>query len=86
MSSVEQLINEFMVMDSDIGIIQGRLQCAQNELSEIMGKAQGTFGDQAEGQSIVATLSKTMRNVFYAESSMSMTRQEINDCIRQLQK
>ena len=86
MSSVEQIVNEFIVIDSNISAIQSCLQNAQSEISDTMNKAQNSFGDQPQGQTLVSTLSSTMKNVFYAESSMSATRQEISNCIQQLQK
>jgi len=86
MSSVEQITTELLSIDFDISTYEVRLQRERGEITNTMNKAQSTFGDQQAGQILVTTLYRTLQNIVTADSSLHLVRQEIHDCVQNMQK
>ena len=86
MNNVESIINELMVIDSELPTHYVRLQREQGEITNTMNKVQSAFSDQQAGQILVSTLYKTLQNVIAAESSLNNLKQEITKCINNLKK
>ena len=86
MSNMEEIIDELLSIDSDISTLEIRLQRERGEITNTMNKAQSAFGDQQAGQGLVTTLYRTLQNIVVADSSLSIARQEIRDCIQNMKK
>lgn len=86
MSSIEQITSELLSIDSDISTYAVRLQRERGEITNTMNKAQSAFGDQQAGQGLVTTLYRTLQNIVTADSCLHLVRQEIHDCIHNMQK
>lgn len=86
MNNMEEIVNELLSIDSDISTHAVKLQRERGEITNTMNKAQSAFGDQQAGQGLVTTLYKTLQNIVVADSSLNLVRQEIRDCIHNMQK
>ena len=86
MNNIETIVNEMIVINSDLSTHTVRLQREQGEITNTMNKVQRTFGDQQSGQILVSTLYRTLQNVITAESSLNNLKQEINNYINNIQK
>ena len=86
MSSIDQIIDELMAVDSELSTYMNHIQREQDELTNTMSKVQNTFGNQHAGQSIVSTLYKTLQNIVVADGSLNCVKQGINRYMQELQK
>ena len=86
MGNVEQIVNELLVVDSDISTYSIRLERERGEITNTMNKIQSSFGDQPAGQNIVTILYKSVQNIVNADSALYISRQEIKKYVQNLQK
>lgn len=86
MSSIEEIANELLAIDSSIDYIESVFQRETSEINNTINKAQSTFSDQLPGQGIVNTMYKTIQNIIAADSSMHSLRLELRDYIQNIKK
>lgn len=86
MSNIDQIVNELLVVDSDISTCSVSLERERGEITNTINKVQSTFGDQHAGQYVVTTLYKTLQSIVNADSALYITRQEIKKYVQNLQK
>ena len=84
MNNFEELVNELQSIDSQLANHSVMIQREQSEITNTMNKAQGTFC--GAGQGLVTTLYRIMQNSIVADSSLNLVREEIRECIYNLQK
>ena len=86
MSRIEQIINELLVVDSDLSTYTVRLERERGELTNTINKAQSAFGNQQDAMILVTTLYKTVQSIVHADTALHLSRQEIKKYIQNLQK
>ena len=86
MGNVDQIVNELLVVNSDISTYSVRLERERGEITNTINKVHSAFGDQQAGVNIVMKLYKTLQRIVSAESALYLTRQEIKKYVQNLQK
>lgn len=81
MSKVNQIVNELLVIDSDISAHTAKLERERNEITNTINKAQHTFGNQQAGTALVTALYKTVQRIVSADGDLYLVRQEIKKYI-----
>ena len=85
MSQIEQIVNELLVIDSDLSTYAVKLERERGELTNTINKAQSAFGRQQDGSLLVTTLYKTLHSIVNADSALYLARQEIKKYVQNLQ-
>lgn len=86
MNSIEQLGGELQAIDVVVSQHLVRLERERGHMVETMEMAQGTFGDQKKGQSLVAILYYTLTSIVNADSAIYSLKIGIHNYIQQIQK
>ena len=86
MGNVEQIVNELLVVDSDISACSVSLERERGEISNTMNKIQSSFGNQPAGQNVVTILYKSLQSLVNADSALYISRQEIKKYVQNIQK
>ena len=86
MNSIDNIVNELLVINSDISKYMTTLERERGEITGTIAKVQSTFGDHQAGQRLVLTLYKTLQTAVSADNSLYTVCQEICKCIQNLKK
>ena len=86
MGQIEQIVNELLVVDSDLSSYTVKLERERGELTNTINKVQCTFGNQQEGVALVKALYKTVEIIVNAGTALYLARQEIKNYINNVQK
>ncbi len=86
MMNAEQIKNELLRIDSNVSTYATGLERECGEMTDTMNKTQSVFGDQQPGQELVSTLYRTMEKLITSEKTLQILRQEIHNCVLNVQK
>ena len=86
MISVEEVCSDLMTIENDINGIVSQLEQQRSWINEMMERAQGTFGDQAAGGSLVNALLYIQNDLAQADNSLYQTQSEIRNYIALLKR
>lgn len=86
MSSIDQIVNELLAVDSDISKCTSNLEREREEIANSIKKVQSAFADQQAGLNLATILYETIQKIVNADTALFFTRQEIKRYVQNSKK